>query len=49
MICKCDYYCIYSNFFSRIPIPKLFIDMVLGRLRSDDIYNQVMLLPWYLV
>lgn len=27
--------------FSRIPISQTFIDMVIGRLRSDDIYNQV--------
>lgn len=41
------YVFVHSNIFSRIPIPKNFIDMVLGRLRSDDIYNQVSLLsPW---
>ena len=26
---------------SRIPISQAYVDMVIGRLRSDDIYNQV--------
>ena len=28
-------------FFSRIPISRTYVSMVIGRLRSDDIYNQV--------
>ena len=31
----------FRNIFSRIPISQTFIDMVIGRLRSDDVYNQV--------
>ncbi|XP_065890140.1 WASH complex subunit 5-like [Dysidea avara] len=34
-----------EDYFSRIPIPKHFIDMVIGRLRSDDIYNQISSYP----
>ena len=25
----------------RIPVPDTFVDMLIGRLRSDDVYNQV--------
>lgn len=31
-----------ENYFSRIPLSEEFISMIIGRLRSDDIYNQVM-------
>ena len=31
----------FSFSFSRIPISQTYIEMVIGRLRSDDIYNQV--------
>ncbi len=30
-----------EDYFSRVPISDEFISMVIGRLRSDDIYNQV--------
>ena len=30
-----------ENYFSRIPIMDEFISMVIGRLRSDDIYDMV--------
>ncbi|XP_065176777.1 WASH complex subunit 5-like [Sycon ciliatum] len=30
-----------EDYFSRIPINQEFIEMVIGRLRSDDIYNQI--------
>ena len=30
-----------EEYFQRVPISQTFIDMVIGRLRSDDIYNQV--------
>uniref|UniRef100_A0A8C8EDU9 WASH complex subunit 5 n=1 Tax=Otus sunia TaxID=257818 RepID=A0A8C8EDU9_9STRI len=30
-----------ESYFSRVPISETFISMVIGRLRSDDIYNQV--------
>ena len=31
-----------EDYFSRIPISEEFISMVIGRLRSDDVYNQVL-------
>ncbi|KAI0224187.1 hypothetical protein LSAT2_024791 [Lamellibrachia satsuma] len=34
-----------ESYFSRIPVRKHFISMVIGRLRSDDIYNQVSAYP----
>lgn len=34
-----------QSFFSRVPIDKTFINMVIGHLRSDDIYNQVSAYP----
>lgn len=30
-----------ESYFQRVPINESFINMVIGRLRSDDIYNQV--------
>lgn len=30
-----------ESYFHRVPISNTFISMVIGRLRSDDIYNQV--------
>ena len=30
-----------EEYFKRVPISKTFVAMVIGRLRSDDIYNQV--------
>lgn len=30
---------------SRVPINKTFVNMVLGRLRSDDLYNQIVAYP----
>lgn len=30
-----------ESYFQRVPINETFISMVIGRLRSDDIYNQV--------
>lgn len=35
-----------ESYFSRVPISDTFITMVIGRLRSDDIYNQVRGTPW---
>lgn len=34
-----------ENFFSRVPINKTFTSVVLGRLRSDDLYNQIAAYP----
>ncbi|XP_054840736.1 WASH complex subunit 5 [Eublepharis macularius] len=34
-----------ESYFSRVPISETFISMVIGRLRSDDIYNQVSAYP----
>ncbi|XP_028673445.1 WASH complex subunit 5 [Erpetoichthys calabaricus] len=34
-----------ESYFSRVPISESFISMVIGRLRSDDIYNQVSAYP----
>ncbi|KAM9198615.1 WASH complex subunit 5 isoform 2-T2 [Dugong dugon] len=34
-----------ESYFQRVPISELFISMVIGRLRSDDIYNQVSAYP----
>ncbi|CAI9726515.1 WASH complex subunit 5-like [Octopus vulgaris] len=34
-----------ESFFGRVPINSIFISMVIGRLRSDDIYNQVAAYP----
>ncbi|XP_071483871.1 WASH complex subunit 5-like [Diadema antillarum] len=34
-----------EDYFKRIPISKTFIEMVIGRLRSDDIYNQISAYP----
>ncbi|XP_062506598.1 WASH complex subunit 5-like [Corticium candelabrum] len=34
-----------ESFFARVPISETFIDMVIGRLRSDDIYNQISTYP----
>ncbi|XP_057313652.1 WASH complex subunit 5-like [Hydractinia symbiolongicarpus] len=34
-----------EDYFKRVPISATFIDMVIGRLRSDDIYNQVASYP----
>ncbi|KAK6491788.1 WASH complex subunit 5 [Huso huso] len=34
-----------ESYFQRVPISETFISMVIGRLRSDDIYNQVSAYP----
>uniref|UniRef100_A0A8C5TR57 WASH complex subunit 5 n=1 Tax=Malurus cyaneus samueli TaxID=2593467 RepID=A0A8C5TR57_9PASS len=34
-----------ESYFSRVPISETYISMVIGRLRSDDIYNQVSAYP----
>lgn len=34
-----------EDYFRRIPIDQTFIEMVIGRLRSDDIYNQMTIYP----
>ncbi|XP_019498974.1 PREDICTED: WASH complex subunit strumpellin [Hipposideros armiger] len=34
-----------ESYFQRVPINEAFINMVIGRLRSDDIYNQVSAYP----
>jgi len=30
-----------ESYFQRVPVSSTFVSMVIGRLRSDDIYNQV--------
>ncbi|XP_077991105.1 WASH complex subunit 5-like [Glandiceps talaboti] len=35
-----------ESYFQRVPINKTFINMVIGRLRSDDIYNQISSYPF---
>ncbi|KAL3869501.1 hypothetical protein ACJMK2_042174 [Sinanodonta woodiana] len=34
-----------ESYFSRIPVRGDFVDMVIGRLRSDDVYNQISVYP----
>jgi WASH complex subunit strumpellin len=34
-----------ENYFARHPLPKNFVEMVIGRLRSDDVYNQILSYP----
>uniref|UniRef100_A0A6I8NTA6 WASH complex subunit 5 n=1 Tax=Ornithorhynchus anatinus TaxID=9258 RepID=A0A6I8NTA6_ORNAN len=34
-----------ENYFRRVPVSETFVGMVIGRLRSDDIYNQVSAYP----
>lgn len=34
-----------EDYFSRIPVSQTYIEMVIGRLRSDDIYNQISTFP----
>ncbi|XP_052892416.1 WASH complex subunit 5 [Anopheles moucheti] len=34
-----------EDFFARVPISALYIEMVIGRLRSDDVYNQIAVYP----
>ncbi|XP_060076742.1 WASH complex subunit 5-like [Ylistrum balloti] len=34
-----------ESYFSRVPLPEEFINMVIGRLRSDDVYNQISAYP----
>ena len=34
-----------SAYSSRVPVPKTFVSMVIGRLRSDDVYNQISAYP----
>ena len=38
-----------EDYFKRVPISKTFVAMVIGRLRSDDIYNQVCKEIFYLL
>jgi len=35
-----------EDYFRRIPVNALYVDMVLGRLRSDDVYNQISAYPF---
>nr|CAD7394522.1 unnamed protein product [Timema cristinae] len=35
-----------EDYFKRIPINSMYIDLVIGRLRSDDIYNQISAYPF---
>ena len=40
-------YFIYCCFrYSRVPISRQYINMVIGRLRSDDLYNQISAYPF---
>ncbi|XP_058120822.1 WASH complex subunit 5 [Anopheles ziemanni] len=34
-----------EDYFARVPINQLYIEMVIGRLRSDDVYNQITVYP----
>ncbi|KAK3754472.1 hypothetical protein QZH41_018991, partial [Actinostola sp. cb2023] len=34
-----------EDYFSRVPVSETFVDMLIGRLRSDDIYNQISAYP----
>lgn len=34
-----------ENYFARIPINEMYINMAIGRLRSDDIYAQIAAYP----
>uniref|UniRef100_A0A2M4ABQ8 Strumpellin n=1 Tax=Anopheles triannulatus TaxID=58253 RepID=A0A2M4ABQ8_9DIPT len=34
-----------EEYFARVPINGLYIEMVIGRLRSDDVYNQITVYP----
>lgn len=34
-----------EEYFARVPINALYIEMVIGRLRSDDVYNQITIYP----
>uniref|UniRef100_A0A182IM32 Strumpellin n=1 Tax=Anopheles atroparvus TaxID=41427 RepID=A0A182IM32_ANOAO len=34
-----------EDYFARVPINTLYIEMVIGRLRSDDVYNQITVYP----
>ena len=35
-----------ESYFGRVPINQTFVNMVIGRLRSDDLYNQVSAYPF---
>ena len=35
-----------EGYFNRVPIKKGFVNMVIGRLRSDDVYNQIAAYPF---
>uniref|UniRef100_A0A914WC89 WASH complex subunit strumpellin n=1 Tax=Plectus sambesii TaxID=2011161 RepID=A0A914WC89_9BILA len=34
-----------ENYFHRVPLKRTFVEMVVGRLRSDDLYNQIASFP----
>ncbi|XP_053677589.1 WASH complex subunit 5 [Anopheles nili] len=34
-----------EDYFARVPINRLYIELVIGRLRSDDVYNQITVYP----
>lgn len=34
-----------DDYFQRVPLDRTFVEMIIGRLRSDDIYNQVSVYP----
>lgn len=34
-----------EDYFNRIPVDPIYIEMVIGRLRSDDVYNQISVYP----
>lgn len=34
-----------ENYFARHPLPPYFVEMTIGRLRSDDVYNQILAYP----
>lgn len=34
-----------EDYFNRIPVNAIYVEMVIGRLRSDDVYNQISVYP----
>lgn len=46
MYCDLLFVCVYNEIICRrIPIHSTYVEMVIGRLRSDDIYSQITVYP----
>ena len=43
---KVNYFIYFCFRYSRVPISRQYINMVIGRLRSDDLYNQISAYPF---